>query len=142
MHRFLEFKTLGASPKCDLPVSDTQVHEVHARLALRSDGSIWLLAGDSGGVIQLDRGRGWAAATRLRLCRGDRIRLGATELALEQLCALLGTDPQESAEGVAVESGVPGIAGLAPLSAPRRVMERPRRNPGTGQVEQIRPDHH
>jgi len=137
MYRFLEFKSLGRSPKCDLSFGNEQVHEVHARLALRSDGSIWLLAVDSGSEVLVDRGSGWVASTRLRLCRGDRIRMGATELALDQLCALLDMDPEESAKEAALESDIPGIVGPVPLSAPRGVLERPRRNPGTGQVEQI-----
>ena len=137
MHRFLEFKTLGRSPKCDLAFGDHQLEEVHARLALRSDGSIWLLAANPGGKIQVERGSAWLAATRLRLCRGDRIRLGESELALDQLCALLGVSPEELLGGQALDSEIPGVDGPWPLSAPRRVLERPRRNPGTGQVEQI-----
>jgi hypothetical protein len=122
MHRFLQSRPLGS----------------FAKLALRSDGSLWLLAADDELDIEIQRGADWRAARRLRLCRGDRIRLDATELDLASVCAQFDTDPETSLEQTALESAIPGLREPIPLSAPREVVERPRRNPGTGQVERIK----
>lgn len=139
MHRFIEHKTVGAAPSCDLQVAGEGVADNHARLALRSDGSIWLLA-EEGCSLRLERGAGWLGATRIRLCEGDRVEVGASAFDVAAAAAIFSATPLSPEQLPA--STVSGLDSPRPLAAPGEVMERPRRNPGTGQVEhqQSRPE--
>lgn len=124
MYRFLEFTAIGG-----------------ARLALRSDGALWVLAGDeAGGAFLIDRGSGWVRARRVRLCRGDRLRVGDADYDAGALCALIGIETPHT--GVAAPaSRVPGLAAPEPLRAPADMLEKLRRNPGTGQIEHLDKEH-
>ena len=117
MHRFLTFA----------PVKN-------ARVALRSDASIWLIA-DEGARLSLNRGSGWVDAHRLRLCAGDRIRTGETGLSLAELLEALGVDAAQAGAGARSERDVPGSTTPVPLVAPAELINQARRNPGTGQIE-------
>jgi hypothetical protein len=117
MHRFLEFQPIGS-----------------ARVALRNDGSIWLIA-NVGDFFQIDRGSGWCNANRLRLCAQDRIRVDESEVTPDQLCGLLGVNPGQAVTRQPLTSAIPGITAPTPLSAPASIIDNARRNPGTGQIE-------
>lgn len=124
MHRFLEFTALGG-----------------ARLALRSDGALWVLAGnEAGGAFLINRGSGWVRARRVRLCHGDRFRVGDADYDAKALCALIGIETPETSVA-APASRVPGLAPPDPLSVPEDVLAKPRRNPGTGQIEHLGKEH-
>lgn len=121
IHRFLEFQPTG-----------------NARVALRADGSIWLIA-NPGGVFELNRGHGWVTALRQQLCRGDRVRIEGREMAAAELCAMVGVEEQPAQAGrrekMILKCSIPGVESPEPLFAPARVVDNARRNPGTGQVE-------
>lgn len=124
MHRFLEFRTVAS-------------HGYGVRVALRSDGALWVLAGEGeNGDFLVDRGAGWLRANRVRLCRGDRLRLGDEEFGADALGALFGI---ETPLATHPESGsrVPGLEAPVPLRVPEDVIEKPRRNAGTGQIEHL-----
>lgn len=140
MHRFVETWTIGRAAHCDLVVDEPGIADIHARLALRADGAIWLL-GDAERPWRVDRGRGWAAATRLCLCAGDRIRLAARELSLAELCGLIGIEPDQAVAGDAIASAVPGMTAPLPLRVCQGTMEKARRDPGTGQIEPSGEEH-
>lgn len=137
MHRFLDYRTIGRAAQCDLVLDDPGVTDIHARLALRADGAIWLL-GDAERPCLVDRGSGWAAATRLCLCAGDRIRLAGCELSPAELCRLFGVEPEQLGAGETIASEVPGLPAPAPLLLRPEVLEKARRDPGTGQIEHAR----
>lgn len=124
MHRFLEIRTIG-----------------EARLALRSDGALWVLADDAaGGALLVDRGCGWVRARRVRLCHGDRVRVGDADYDADALCTLIGVETPESG-GPAPISRIPGLAAREPLRVPADMLEKRRRNPGTGQIEHLDKEH-
>lgn len=103
-----------------------------AQVALRSDASIWLIASE-GGHVSLDRGNGWQPATRVRLCAGDRLRIGMTEVAAEALCQELGIEIRTPGNESARDGGQ--AKAPVPLSPPASFIQNARRNPGTGQIE-------
>lgn len=120
MHRFLEYRNLG-----------------DARLALKSDGTLWVLSGTDGrNEFLVDRGRGWVRARRIRLCRGDRLRVGDSEFSAQALCALFGIETP-AAGGSVHPSRIPGLSAPEPVRVPADVLDKPRRNPGTGQIEHL-----
>lgn len=132
MHRFIENKTIGTASSCDLKIEGEGVQPAHARLALRSDGSLWLLAEDNC-ELHLNRGSGWTTATRIRLCEGDQVRIGSADFDLSAAAAIFSAAPMNVEQKP--PTNVPGANAPRPLVAPSEVLERPRRNPGTGQVE-------
>ena len=117
MHRFLQFAEIE-----------------NARVALRSDASIWLMAHDCATLV-VDRGGGWQRARRIRLCEGDRVRIGKSEVTVADLCLSLGIDVDQARGGVSTVKGLTEPAAPVPLSAPASVIDDARRNPGTGQIE-------
>lgn len=135
-HRFTQLRTIGNGAHCDLVLDDASVAEVHARLALRADGGLWLL-GEPGQLMMLDRGAGWTTVSRLCVCAGDRVRLGERELSLAELGGLFGAETGHLAEGAPMESDLPGVTAPAPLSLRGEALETARRNPGTGQIESL-----
>lgn len=136
MHRFLETWTIGRGAGCDLVVEAPGVAELHARLARRADGAIWLLAAN-GERCMVDRGHGWAAATRLWICAGDRIKLGSFELTREAIGGLLGAAAGELEKSGSIESELPATPAPTPLRVPPERATKARRDPGTGQVETL-----
>jgi hypothetical protein len=136
MHRFIEFRTIGAAPNSNLAVSGQGVQDIHARLALRADCAFWLL-GVGSATFEVNRGAGWLATRRVQLCAGDRIRLGHEELGPEVLGALFGVEPRRAAGPpvTVIHAGSYSGPSLMPIFAPAEVMDRPRRNPDTGQIE-------
>ena len=112
MHRFLKYTSAGS-----------------ARVALRSDASIWLTSGESD-HISLNRGNGWVQARRLCLCHEDRVRVGETEYSPAELCGRLGVELNQAGNDAVSEHTFP-----TPVTAPASVIDNARRNPGTGQIE-------
>lgn len=121
MHRFLKFQPLG-----------------NVRVALRADGSVWLIA-NPGAAFELNRGGGWQGAVRQQLCEKDRVRIEGKEVPLVELSGQVGVKPLMDAAEIqdkpVPESIIPGVESPRPLFAPARVVDNARRNPGTGQVE-------
>lgn len=109
MHRFLRYAPIQ-----------------NARIALRSDASVWLIANE-GEHFEVNRGNDWVQAIRLRLCEGDRIRADGLEITLADLCAKVDIRLQTAGNDAGTDP--------VPLSAPASVIDNARRNPGTGQIE-------
>lgn len=125
MERFIEFRAIGSEPDCDLTVEADGVAGKHARLALRSDGSL-VLMDNSRAELWLSRGGSWVRARRVRLCAGDRVRLGVHEIPLVKLAGLFMAEMPELASGTQWP---------VPLNVASSTRPDARRNPGTGQVE-------
>ena len=117
MHRFLKSKF---------------IHDV--QVALRSDASIWLMAPNDV-ELSVDRGRGWLQATKIRLCRDDRIRIGDSAISLSDLCSHLGIDFRQACDATEQNRDPAGKDALIPLSVPASIIDNARRNPSTGQIE-------
>jgi hypothetical protein len=117
MHRFLKYVTVDK-----------------ARLALRSDASIWLIAqGESD--FSVNRGEGWVRAAKIRLCSNDGIRIGGSEVSVSELCSELGIDYGQVCDSTERTAHAIGERSLVPLSVPDSIIDDARRNPETGQIE-------
>lgn len=119
MHRYIDTRTIEG-----------------VRLALRSDGAIWIQSehGEPGD-LQLDRGAGWLAADRIHLCHGDRLRLGATTMSSDEVCRLF--EVEDPTPGKASQTGADGNGAPRPIRISDASLEKARRNPGTGQIEPL-----
>lgn len=142
MTRTLESKSIGRAPSCDLVIDHPSVSDVHARLALQADGGLLLLDQGSESGLGIDRGCGWRRAVKVRLCAGDRIRIGDAEAPLARLAGLFspGAEAGPPRGRKAFESMVPGVEVPLPLNLGAARRGRLRRNPFTGQIEHEEPE--
>jgi hypothetical protein len=133
-------KTIGRSASCDLHLEHDSVSRLHATVRITPEGYLALQdAGSSNGTF-LNRHGHWVRARRVVLGTRDRLRLGEHELPLDELVDLFGESRRVrlregySARGrPLVFAGDPGQP-----SNSRVVLENPRRNPVTGDIEENR----
>ena len=134
----MNIKTIGSEADCDLVLNNGSVSALHARLELNSDGHVFVLDSGSDQDTWLNRNEQWIRIHKVRLCIADRIRFGELEVPLAQLIALFGKGAnvrlgdkhfslRKRNSQVANEVDKPGDATL---------LDRPKRNPLTGKVEQ------
>lgn len=128
--------TIGNSNQCDLVIQGEGVSPVHAQVQLSNDGYLSVLDAGSDQGTFLQRNAQWIRVVKVELGSGDRIRFGDTEVELEQLIKLFG-------ERVRVQLNdrqnlrLPAVlAERLAASEKRIVLERPRRNPETGNIEE------
>lgn len=133
-----DVRTVGRSGDCDLVVGHDSVSRLHATVRPTAEGFLALQDADSHNGTWLHRNGRWIRARRVILGSGDRIRLGERELPLEQLVALFSQQARiRLREGYTVK----GRALLfdprtEDQRKPRVVLENPRRNPLTGDIEE------
>jgi pSer/pThr/pTyr-binding forkhead associated (FHA) protein len=121
-------KTCGRDPACDLVVEHPTVSRFHARIELADDGVVWVEDDHSCNGTHLKRCDNWTRIYKASLCIGDSIRFGDFEVPLEQVTALF-----------AGEAKVRLRARRFPFqvkAAPGEQIQKPRRNPVTGKVEE------
>lgn len=128
MERLLEIRTIGRAANCDLVLAEEGIEDEHARVALGSGGGLVLIQDAVKGTTALNRGYGWVDTRRIRLCQGDCIRVGSTEIPVDALTALF------TGRIKAVETA-PGQP--RPLVLVTGAREHSKRNPGTGQIESL-----
>ena len=104
------------------------------RVALRSDASIWLMA-QNDSVFSVSRGEGWLRASKVRLCRDDRIQIEEKTVSMAELCNELGIDYQQACDSTERKNNQQDGQALVPVSVPASVIDDARRNPETGQIE-------
>ncbi len=127
-------KSLGSWDRCDLVVQGDKVAHIHAQMHLASDGYLTLLdAGSEHGTF-LQRNEQWIRVMKVELGSRDGIRLGDTEIALARLLELFG-------ENVRLRDHhflrIPAhLAERLEAAGTRVLLERPKRNPATGIIEE------
>lgn len=127
-------KTLGSWKQCDLVVDGEKVAHIHAQLQLTSDGYLTLLdAGSEHGTF-LQRNEQWIRVMKVELGSRDGIRLGDTEVALTRLLELFG-DNVRLRDHQALRMPAHLAERLA-AAGTRVLLERPKRNPETGNIEE------
>lgn len=130
-------KTCGRDLSCDLVVEHPSVSRYHARVRLADDGLVWVEDSGSGNGTFLRRCDVWKRIGKANLCISDAIRFGEQEVPLEQLTALfagqakvrLGDRP------FPLQAGHIGASLRANLNEGGEQLQKPRRNPATGKVE-------
>ena len=132
----MKSRTIGNWDQCDLVVQGERVSPIHAHAQLNSEGYITVLDAGSDHGTWLQRNTQWIRVVKVELGSGDRIRFGDSEVELEQLIKLFG-------ERVRVQLNdrqnlrLPAMLAERLAAAEKRViLERPRRNPETGNIEE------
>ncbi len=131
----MKIKTCGRDTSCDISLDHSTVSSIHAHIELAADGLLCLRDADSANGTFLNRNDTWIRIRKVTLCIGDRIRCGDIEVPLQQLTAVFGnrSNARLEAKPFAVRHGH-GRA-ITPLPDHEPVLQRPRRNPLTGKIE-------
>ena len=132
--------TIGRSVDCQLVLDDTSVSRRHATVAVTPEGYLAVHDLESANGTWLHRSGRWIRVRRAILGTRDRIRFGDRELPLERLVESFGRDVRiRLREGFSVR-GRPLLRDELSGDAPRHriVLENPRRNPLTGDIEENR----
>ncbi len=134
-------KTSGREPTCDLVVDHPSVSRVHAKVSLGDNGLLTVEDANSHNGTYLQRNETWIRVAKVKLCIGDRIRFGEREVPLEKLTGLF-----QHRAGVKLGprhfSPRRPSGSTRPLSATlpaEESMQKPRRNPVTGKIEEDQP---
>jgi pSer/pThr/pTyr-binding forkhead associated (FHA) protein len=136
----LEIRTCGRDPGCDLVLEDSTLSRLHARIELAADGLVSINdAGSSNGTF-LNRNDRWIRIRKVTLCIGDRIRFGAIEVPLERLTAVFGKrhTTRLEARRFPARHGKTVARPLAGQTDHGASLNKPRRNPATGKIEEDR----
>jgi len=125
---------MGSWNQCDLVVEGDKVAHIHAQLHLASDGYLTLLdAGSEHGTF-LQRNEQWIRVMKVELGSRDGIRLGDTEVALAHLLELFGEHVRlRDHHALRVPAH---LAERLAAAGTRVLLERPKRNPETGIIEE------
>ena len=131
-------RSIGRATGCDIEVDHESVSRLHATVQPTEEGYLSVQdAGSSNGTFLHRNGR-WVRVRRVILGTQDRLRLGEHEMPLEQLVNLFDASARirlregYSERGKQLEfEEYPGD-----LPRPRTVLENPRRNPLTGDIEE------
>jgi hypothetical protein len=133
-------KTIGRAAECSLVLDHDSVSRTHAQAEVTDKGYLSIRdAASSNGTFLHRKGR-WIRVSRVVLGMQDRIRFGSCEVPLAQLVALFEDRLKvRLREGFTVR-GKPLFFDerLANLPKPKMVLENPRRNPLTGDIEENR----
>jgi pSer/pThr/pTyr-binding forkhead associated (FHA) protein len=135
-----ETLTIGRASDCDLVLDHPSVSRLHATVETTADGYLAVQDGASSNGTFLHRNGRWIRVRKVILGAEDRIRFGSQELPLERLVGLFSRHGRvRLREGYSVR-GKPLLFEdwQGELPRPRVVLENPRRNPLTGDIEENR----
>ena len=138
----MKTKTCGSDPSNALVLAHESVSGLHARIELNDDGRVCLNDADSDNGSYLNRNDTWIRIMKVILCSGDRIRFGDIEVPLERLIAVFGSDTNARLEAkpVALRHTKNTVQSYTRLPGQGPVLNKPRRNPTTGKIEENRAD--
>jgi len=137
----MKSKTIGRETTCDLVLDHTGVSRCHARIELADDGLVSVQDADSRNGIFLSRNDSWIRARKVTLCIGDRIRFGEIEVPLDKLTAVFGNRSEVRLEErrFPPRTGNKAARSLADRHDAGPLLQKPRRNPVTGKIEEDHP---
>lgn len=136
----MKAKTIGRNADCDIVVVHESVSLLHAHIHVTEEGYLAIQDANSEKGTFLNRNDHWIRVKKVILGTQDRIRLGDKELSLDSLVAAFGGQhPVRLREGYSVR-GKPLIFDqqLLDMPKPKIIIENPRRNPVTGNIEENR----
>jgi pSer/pThr/pTyr-binding forkhead associated (FHA) protein len=136
----MKIKTCGRETSCDLVLEHSTVSRLHARFELAADGLVNVLDSDSRNGTFLNRNDRWIRIRKVTLCIGDRIRFGDIEIPLERLTMVFGhrANARLEAKHFPFRPGNKNALLNARKTDHGPVMQKPRRNPKTGKIEEER----
>ena len=133
-------RIIGRAEDCDMVLDHPSVSRLHATVQATPEGYLAVVDADSSNGTFLHRNGRWIRIRKVILGTQDRVRFGQDEVPVRQLVELLGQqDRIRLREGYSVR-GKPLLFDDWPGEAtrPRIVLENPRRNPLTGDIEENR----
>jgi pSer/pThr/pTyr-binding forkhead associated (FHA) protein len=133
-------KTIGRASDCNLVLEDDSVSRLHAIAQVTPEAHLAVQDSDSRNGTFLHRNGRWVRIRKVILGAQDRIRFGDFEVPIENLLALFGQRVKvHLREGYSVR-GKPLVfeEQLQDLPKPKVILENPRRNPMTGDIEENR----
>lgn len=133
-------KTIGREATCDLVLEHATVSRTHARLELAGDDIVWVEDAGSRNGTFLQRNDGWIRVRKVTLCAGDRIRFGDCEVPLQKLTAVFGphANVRLGEKHFSLRHGKKGTKLTSEWDEPGPSLQKPRRNPLTGKIEEDR----
>lgn len=136
----LEARTIGRGADCHVVLDSDSVSRLHATVKATPEGFLAVQDADSSNGTYLHRNGRWIRVRKVILGAQDRIRFGDREVTLDRLVALFGERARvRLREGFAVR-GRPLVFDQRAVESARAriVLEHPRRNPETGDIEEDR----
>ena len=133
-------KTVGRDRSCDIVLDEDSVSACHARISLEEDGRVNVTDAGSADGTFLHRNDRWIRIKRVTLCSGDRISFGEIPVPLGRITAVFGDQSNVRLEKQQLVLGHRNLTGSAlghHLEAGSG-LQRPRRNPLTGKIEEDR----
>jgi pSer/pThr/pTyr-binding forkhead associated (FHA) protein len=133
-------KLIGRGQDCDYVLEHESASRHHAHAQVTEEGYLAVQDADSANGTFLQRHGQWIRIKKVVLGTQDRIRFGEEEVSLDELVALFtGLTRVRLREGYSVR-GKPLVFDqlLANMPKPKIVLENPRRNPVTGNIEEDR----
>ena len=130
--------TTGRETSCDLVLENPTVSRIHAHIELADDGQVSVLDSGSRNGIYLNRNDAWIRVRRATLCIGDRVRFGECEVPLERITAVFGnrSGARLGAKHFSLRAGKKGNKPVVDWDDPAPLLQKPRRNPVTGKIEE------
>ena len=134
-------KTCGRDPSSGLVLEHSTVSRLHARIELADDGLVFVEDADSSNGTFLNRNDTWIRVSKVTLCIGDRIRFGECEVTLDRITAVFGnrSGARLEARHFLLRNSLIGADLRADLQGSGASLQKPRRNPVTGKIED---EHH
>jgi len=129
-------RTIGSWDQCDLVIEGETVSHIHAQAQLNKEGFISILDAGSDHGTFLQRNKQWIRVMKVDLGTGDRIRCGQSEIELDRLIEMFGERVRvQLRDSEALR--VPALLAERLAEREARVrLEKPRRNPETGNIEE------
>lgn len=134
MVRLTHRVTVGRGRDSDVRIRDETVSREHATLQLNGDGSVLVTDLSSANGTFLQVGDDWQRIQSAVADLDDAVRFGASDQVLRELLRRVPGLVLVGEEGETVDAPGEGVIELRTARA-RAVLERPRRNPETGDIE-------
>jgi len=133
----MNIKTIGSWSDCDLVIEDDSVSPIHAQAQLTGEGYLVVLDAGSDQGTFLNRNDQWVRVMRVELGTLDRIRFGTHEIGLDRLAGLFGERLRVQLRDTRGLRMPLMMADRLAANDRRLVLERPKRNPQTGNIEEM-----
>ena len=137
----MQTKTCGRESSCDIVLENPEISPLHAHIELADDGLVCIVDVESDNGSFLNRNDVWVRVRKVTLCIGDRIRFGDTEVPIDRLVSVFGSDSNARLEArhFAPRQVNSGTKSFVRHHDHGPVLQKPRRNPKTGKIEEDHP---
>ena len=134
----LDNKMCGRDTTCELVLDHSTVSRYHAQIELADDDMVFVCDNGSRNGTFLNRNDSWIRIKKVTLCIGDRIRFGDIEVSLKDITAVFGRHSSARLEARHFALGAGAKSFIRQLDH-GPVLQKPRRNPATGKIEERQP---